>query len=101
MKGKTCGICGKADGEVRQEFYTPNGRLTKNSVSFAHSWVLPAESCRDANGEFLLQKTASTSSQHRFLMQISLQHRMSDQAGVSEAGEADDSCGTGIEMLLC
>ncbi|XP_072555899.1 vitellogenin-like [Paramormyrops kingsleyae] len=49
MKGKTCGICGKADGEVRQELYTPNGRLTKNSVSFAHSWVLPTESCRDAN----------------------------------------------------
>uniref|UniRef100_A0A672PPV0 Vitellogenin-like n=1 Tax=Sinocyclocheilus grahami TaxID=75366 RepID=A0A672PPV0_SINGR len=26
-----------------------SGYLTKNSVSFAHSWVLPAESCRDAS----------------------------------------------------
>ncbi|KAJ8408504.1 hypothetical protein AAFF_G00259180 [Aldrovandia affinis] len=49
MKGQTCGICGKGDGEVRQEFRSPSGRLTKNALSFAHSWVLPAESCRDAN----------------------------------------------------
>ncbi|XP_060933408.1 vitellogenin-1-like [Limanda limanda] len=47
MKGQTCGLCGKADGEVQQEYRTPNGRLTKNAVSYAHSWVLPAESCRD------------------------------------------------------
>nr|AWI62945.1 VtgAa [Scophthalmus maximus] len=47
MKGQTCGLCGKADGEVKQEYRTPNGRLTKNAVSYAHSWVLPAESCRD------------------------------------------------------
>uniref|UniRef100_A0A672PPL1 Vitellogenin-like n=1 Tax=Sinocyclocheilus grahami TaxID=75366 RepID=A0A672PPL1_SINGR len=49
MKGQTCGLCGKADGEIRQEYTTPSGYLTKNSVSFAHSWVLPAESCRDAS----------------------------------------------------
>ncbi|XP_030640291.1 vitellogenin-like isoform X1 [Chanos chanos] len=48
MKGQTCGLCGKADGEIRQEFRTPSGYLTKSPVSFAHSWVLPAESCRDA-----------------------------------------------------
>ncbi|XP_053287447.1 vitellogenin-1 [Pleuronectes platessa] len=48
MKGKTCGLCGKADGEVQQEYRTPSGRLTKNAVSYAHSWVLPAESCRDS-----------------------------------------------------
>ena len=47
MRGQTCGLCGKADGEVKQEYRTPNGRLTKNAVSYAHSWVLPAESCRD------------------------------------------------------
>ncbi|XP_041646657.1 vitellogenin-1-like [Cheilinus undulatus] len=47
MKGQTCGLCGKADGEVRQEYRTPNGRVTKSAVSYAHSWVLPAESCRD------------------------------------------------------
>ncbi|XP_043078158.1 vitellogenin-like [Puntigrus tetrazona] len=49
MKGQTCGLCGKADGEIRQEYTTPSGYLTKSSVSFAHSWVLPAESCRDAS----------------------------------------------------
>uniref|UniRef100_A0A3B3DKJ2 Uncharacterized protein n=1 Tax=Oryzias melastigma TaxID=30732 RepID=A0A3B3DKJ2_ORYME len=47
MKGKTCGLCGKADGEVRQDYRSPNGRLAKNSVSFALSWILPAESCKD------------------------------------------------------
>ncbi|KAM4629838.1 vitellogenin-like [Polymixia lowei] len=47
MKGQTCGLCGKADGEVRQEYQTPNTRLTKNAVSYAHSWVLSADSCRD------------------------------------------------------
>lgn len=51
MKGQTCGLCGKADGEVRQEYRTPSGRLTKNAVSYTHSWVLPAESCRDNSGE--------------------------------------------------
>lgn len=51
MKGQTCGLCGKADGEVRQEYITPNGRLTKNPVSYAHSWVLTADSCRDTTGE--------------------------------------------------
>ena len=49
MKGQTCGVCGKADGEVRQEYRTPSGRLTKSSVSHAHSWVVPAESCADTN----------------------------------------------------
>ncbi|XP_056132380.1 vitellogenin-2-like [Lampris incognitus] len=49
MKGQTCGLCGKADGEVRQEYSIPNGRLTKSSVSYAHSWVLPSQSCRDTS----------------------------------------------------
>ncbi|XP_016298359.1 vitellogenin [Sinocyclocheilus anshuiensis] len=49
MKGQTCGLCGKADGEIRQQYTTPRGDLTKSSVSFAHSWVLPADSCRDAS----------------------------------------------------
>lgn len=51
MKGQTCGLCGKADGEVRQEYRTPNGRLAKKAASYAHSWVVPAESCRDTSGE--------------------------------------------------
>ncbi|XP_010782071.1 vitellogenin-2-like [Notothenia coriiceps] len=49
MKGQTCGLCGKADGEVRQEFRTPNERVTKDAVSFAHSWVVAGKSCRDAS----------------------------------------------------
>uniref|UniRef100_A0A8C3AM52 Phosvitin n=1 Tax=Cyclopterus lumpus TaxID=8103 RepID=A0A8C3AM52_CYCLU len=49
MRGKICGLCGKADGEIRQEFQTPNTRLVDNAVSFAHSWVLPGTSCRDAS----------------------------------------------------
>uniref|UniRef100_A0A7N9AXN3 Vitellogenin-2-like n=1 Tax=Mastacembelus armatus TaxID=205130 RepID=A0A7N9AXN3_9TELE len=49
MRGQTCGLCGKADGEIRQEYRTPNERLSKNAVSYAHSWVLPGRSCRDAS----------------------------------------------------
>lgn len=54
MKGQTCGLCGKADGETKQEYRTPSGYLTESSVSFAHSWVLPAESCRDASRKICL-----------------------------------------------
>lgn len=50
MKGKTCGLCGKADGETMQEYRTPTGWIATTAVSFAHSWILPAESCRDATG---------------------------------------------------
>lgn len=48
MKGKTCGLCGKADGETMREYRTPTGWIATTAVSFAHSWILPAESCRDA-----------------------------------------------------
>ena len=51
MKGQTCGVCGKADGEVRQEYQTPEGHLASNSVSYAQSWVVPAESCRDISSK--------------------------------------------------
>ncbi|KAK5930776.1 hypothetical protein CgunFtcFv8_026989 [Champsocephalus gunnari] len=47
MKGQTCGLCGKADGEVRQEFRTPNTRVTKDAVSYAHSWMVSGNSCHD------------------------------------------------------
>ncbi|XP_033936659.1 vitellogenin-2-like [Pseudochaenichthys georgianus] len=49
MKGLTCGLCGKADGEVRQEFRTPNTRVTKDAVSYAHSWMVAGKSCRDTS----------------------------------------------------
>lgn len=52
MKGQTCGLCGKADGEVRQEFRMPNGRLANSAISYAHSWVEPAKSCRDQSGKY-------------------------------------------------
>lgn len=50
MRGQTCGLCGKADGEVRQEYRAPNERLVKDAASYAHSWVIPGKSCRDASG---------------------------------------------------
>ncbi|XP_034438303.1 vitellogenin-2-like [Hippoglossus hippoglossus] len=49
MRGQTCGLCGKADGEIRQEYRTPNERQIKDATSYAHSWVLPGKSCRDAS----------------------------------------------------
>ncbi|XP_055073124.2 vitellogenin isoform X2 [Misgurnus anguillicaudatus] len=49
MRGQTCGLCGKADGEIRQEYHIPSGYLTKSPIVFAHSWVLTAESCLDTN----------------------------------------------------
>lgn len=50
MKGQTCGLCGKSDGEIEQDLQTPNQRQVDNAVSFIHSWVLPAKSCLDASG---------------------------------------------------
>ncbi|KAF7665906.1 hypothetical protein LDENG_00127010 [Lucifuga dentata] len=50
MRAKTCGLCGKADGEVRQEFRTPSGHISKSAVSYGHSWILPSSSCRDSAG---------------------------------------------------
>ncbi|XP_059196629.1 vitellogenin-2-like [Centropristis striata] len=49
MRGQTCGLCGKADGEIRQEYRTPNNRVTKHPTSYAHSWVQSGKSCRDAS----------------------------------------------------
>uniref|UniRef100_A0AAY4DYU4 Phosvitin n=1 Tax=Denticeps clupeoides TaxID=299321 RepID=A0AAY4DYU4_9TELE len=57
MRGHTCGLCGRADGEIKQEFYTPSSFVTKNAVSFAHSWVLPSQTCRDANQCLMTHKT--------------------------------------------
>ncbi len=54
MKGQTCGLCGRGDGELIQEYTTPSGYLNKSSVNFAHSWVLPAESSRDASGKICM-----------------------------------------------
>uniref|UniRef100_A0A3Q3GPF5 Vitellogenin-like n=1 Tax=Labrus bergylta TaxID=56723 RepID=A0A3Q3GPF5_9LABR len=47
MRGQTCGLCGRADGEIRQEYRIPNQRLTKNAISYANSWAMSGKSCRD------------------------------------------------------
>ncbi|XP_066548083.1 vitellogenin isoform X2 [Amia ocellicauda] len=47
MRGKTCGLCGQADGERMTEFRMPNLYTAKNSTSFVHSWMVQGESCSD------------------------------------------------------
>uniref|UniRef100_A0A673K6W3 VWFD domain-containing protein n=1 Tax=Sinocyclocheilus rhinocerous TaxID=307959 RepID=A0A673K6W3_9TELE len=74
MKGQMCGLCGKADGEIRQEYTTPSGYLTKSSVSFAHSWVLPAESCRDASRKFETVKLEKQRSDRQASKCYSVEH---------------------------
>lgn len=51
LKGQTCGMCGHADGEVRQEYRTPNNRVIKDGVSHAHTWTLVSKTCRNEAGE--------------------------------------------------
>ncbi|XP_068447342.1 vitellogenin-2-like [Clinocottus analis] len=63
MRGNTCGICGKGNGEIRQEFQTPNQRLASDAVSFAHSWVLPGMSCRDASECYLKHESVKLEKQ--------------------------------------
>ncbi|NXX30005.1 VIT2 protein, partial [Nicator chloris] len=48
MAGKTCGICGKYDGEMEREYQTPSGNLAKDAVSFVHSWIISEDPCAGA-----------------------------------------------------
>ncbi|XP_053105367.1 vitellogenin-2-like isoform X2 [Hemicordylus capensis] len=48
MTGKTCGICGRYDGEYEQEYKMPSGYVAEDTVSFAESWILPEDSCARA-----------------------------------------------------
>lgn len=50
LKGKMCGMCGHADGEVRQEYRTPNNRVVSSGVSHAHTWTLATKTCRNQAG---------------------------------------------------
>uniref|UniRef100_A0A673A3J1 VWFD domain-containing protein n=1 Tax=Sphaeramia orbicularis TaxID=375764 RepID=A0A673A3J1_9TELE len=59
MRGRVCGICGMADGQVSKGFYGPDGHEIKNPVSFTHSWVLSAQSCRDNSGELCRGRSSS------------------------------------------
>ncbi|XP_047442875.1 vitellogenin-2-like [Mugil cephalus] len=63
MRGQTCGLCGRADGEIRQEYRTPNERITKNAVSYAHSWVLPGKTCRDTSECFVQHESVKLEKQ--------------------------------------
>ncbi|XP_064190201.1 vitellogenin 3, phosvitinless [Anguilla rostrata] len=47
MRGKTCGLCGLADGETNTEFRKPNLRIAKSPTHFLNSWVLHGEACSD------------------------------------------------------
>ncbi|KAJ8376432.1 hypothetical protein SKAU_G00070120 [Synaphobranchus kaupii] len=47
MRGKTCGLCGLADGEKNTEFRKPNLQIAKSPTHFLHSWVLQGEACSD------------------------------------------------------
>ncbi|RXN00829.1 Vitellogenin [Acipenser ruthenus] len=47
MKGKTCGVCGRGDGETRKEYQMPGGCVARSSDSFAQSWVITGDSCSD------------------------------------------------------
>lgn len=51
MKGKTCGACGTASGNVGDEYRTPSEQVTKDAISYAHSWVLSSNTCRDPSGK--------------------------------------------------
>lgn len=47
MKGKTCGVCGRNDDEILQEFHRPDGTVAKDETSHVHSWILPAQTCAE------------------------------------------------------
>lgn len=86
MKGQTCGLCGKADGEVRQELRMPSGYVTKSAVSYAHSWVQPGKSCRDSSGKYGVTNMIffhTQSGNFTFLLSF---HRVLDEAQVCKAG---------------
>ncbi|XP_010210304.1 PREDICTED: vitellogenin-2-like [Tinamus guttatus] len=48
MAGKTCGICGKCDGEKEREYQMPSGYLAKDAVSFTQSWIVSEDPCAGA-----------------------------------------------------
>ncbi|XP_059503677.1 vitellogenin 3, phosvitinless [Stegostoma tigrinum] len=48
MAESTCGLCGQTDSQRRNEYQQPNKRSTREILKFAHSWLLPGESCKDA-----------------------------------------------------
>lgn len=79
MKGQTCGLCGKADGEVRQEFRMPNGRVANSAISYAHSWVESGISCRDPSGKYGSARIMFFYTQVEYITFLFALHRVLDE----------------------
>ncbi|KAJ8376409.1 hypothetical protein SKAU_G00069890 [Synaphobranchus kaupii] len=47
MRGRMCGMCGHNDGETNLVFHMPDGKMANSAGSFAHSWMLMHDSCRE------------------------------------------------------
>ncbi|KAM4722964.1 vitellogenin-1-like [Rhinophrynus dorsalis] len=45
MKGKTCGLCGNADGHIQNDMQKPNNEKATSCNSLVHSWTIPDDSC--------------------------------------------------------
>ncbi|CAH2311111.1 vitellogenin-1-like [Pelobates cultripes] len=45
MIGKTCGLCGYADGDEINNFQKPNQQIAQDCGSLVHSWTLSDNSC--------------------------------------------------------
>lgn len=100
MKGQTCGLCGRADGEVKQERRMPSGRLTKSAVSYAHSWAQPGKSCQDSSGQHDPHTFCFFQAQSRSLTFLPSLRRLLDEARVGEAEQADLHGGRGVQVLF-
>nr|AGO64301.1 vitellogenin A [Pomatoschistus minutus] len=50
LRNKVCGLCGPANGDQKSDYRMPSGRRSDDSISFAHSWTLPSQSCSDESG---------------------------------------------------
>ncbi|XP_048245056.1 mucin-19-like isoform X7 [Haliotis rufescens] len=52
LKGKTCGLCGRYDGDPNNDFETDAGKVVTSAASFATSWkkeLLDGSSCPDVS----------------------------------------------------
>ncbi|XP_067648949.1 mucin-5AC-like [Haliotis asinina] len=50
LKGKTCGLCGRYDGDPNNDFETDTGKVVTSAASFATTWkkeLLDGSSCPD------------------------------------------------------
>ncbi|MEE6494682.1 hypothetical protein FKM82_001841 [Ascaphus truei] len=45
LRGKTCGLCGNADGHKHNDLQKPNHQRAVSCSSLVHSWMLPDNSC--------------------------------------------------------